>query len=71
MLNNTAVKRFLLSYGVAVLLVIGYFVIRTIFQEEKVLEYKSFNTVEESADLAEKREVTSPEKEQKFILLPR
>lgn len=71
MLHNTAVRRFLLSYGVAVLLVIGYFIIRPFFQEEKVVEYKSFNTGKDSVDLTEKREEPIPEKEQKFILLPR
>ncbi len=70
LLGRPAVKKLLLAYIVAMILVIAYFVLRTLFQEQKQMGYLEFNShTKESA--AEHTESAPAIAEKKFILLPR
>lgn len=70
LLSSPAVKRLLLAYVVAVVLVLAYFVLRALFQEQKEMEFMEFNTHTEAAAVQERK--TEPAiAEKKFMLLPR
>lgn len=67
--SRPAVKKLLLAYIVAMILVLAYFVLRTLFQEPKEMEFMEFNTRTEAA--AEQNSSESAIAEKKFMLLPR
>lgn len=43
LLHIPSVKRFILVYLFSIFMILGYFIFKTIFYEEKKIEYKSFN----------------------------
>lgn len=67
--SRPAVKKLLLVYVVAMILVLAYFVLRTLFQEQKEMEFMEFNTRTEAA--AEQNSSEPAIAEKKFMLLPR
>ncbi|MBE0499389.1 MAG: hypothetical protein IBX43_09160 [Campylobacterales bacterium] len=67
--SRPAVKKLLLAYIVAMILVLAYFVLRTLFQEQKEMEFMEFNTRTEAA--LEQNSTESAIAEKKFMLLPR
>ena len=70
MYKNPFVKKFLFIYAIAVVLVLLYFLLKTLFLEEKEITYKSFheaNGSETISDVQEKRE----EEKIHFIVLPK
>lgn len=69
LLSRPAVKKLLLAYLIAMLLVLIYFVLRTLFQEQREMEFKEFNTRSEAA-IAEQNSSEPAIAEKKFMLLP-
>ena len=65
-------KKFLLAYIIAVTLVGTYFIIRTLFFEQKEIQTKSFpkQTAEDSQEKAPESLKQSAKKKRPFILLP-
>lgn len=71
LLSRPAVKKLLLAYVVAVILVLAYFVLRTLFQEQKEMEFIEFNTHTEAPSAQENGSKEPVIAEKKFMLLPR
>jgi cell division protein FtsN len=69
LLSRPAVRKLLLAYVVAVILVLAYFILRTLFQEQKEMEFMEFNTRTEAA--AEQNNSEPAIAQKKFMLLPR
>ncbi len=67
-MKHPFIKKFIIIYLSAVVLVLLYFIIKTLFLEDKEIELKSFNEKKESViqeDLPSKKK-----SEQRFLLLP-
>ncbi len=65
-------KKLLLLYGIAVALVLVYFIIRLLFQEEKKTELKSFHTFEITTPEENPAVTLEKRKEDtRFMMLPR
>lgn len=69
LLSRPAVKKLLLFYLIAMLLVLVLFVLRTLFYEEKEMEYLEFNTRSQAA-IAEQNSSEPAIADKKFMLLP-
>jgi cell division protein FtsN len=70
LLSRPAVRKLLLAYVVAVILVLAYFVVRTLFQEQREMEFMEFNTCTKAATAQESSSEPAIA-EKKFMLLPK
>ena len=67
-MKHPFIKKFIILYLSAVVLVLLYFIIKTLFLEDKEIELKSFNEKKESVI---QEDIPSKKKsEQRFLLLP-
>jgi amino acid permease len=67
-MKHPFIKKFIIIYLSAVALVLAYFIVKSIFTQDKEIELKSFNT---STQEIEKEELVKENKEAKFLLLPK
>lgn len=70
LLSRSAVKKLLFAYVIAVLFVLAYFVLRTLFQEQREIEFMEFNTRTETA-AAQENSAEPAIAQKKFMLLPK
>jgi amino acid permease len=67
-MKHPFIKKFIIIYLSAVALVLAYFMVKSIFTQDKEIELKSFNT---STQEIEKEERVKENKEARFLLLPK
>jgi amino acid permease len=67
-MKHPFIKKFIIIYLSAVALVLAYFIVKSIFTQDKEIELKSFNT---STQEIEKEERVKENKEARFLLLPK
>jgi len=67
-MKHPFIKKFMIIYLSAVVLVLAYFIVKTLFLEETVVELKSFDTTTQEI---KKAEVKEEKKEARFMLLPK
>jgi multidrug resistance efflux pump len=68
--SKSSLKRLLYIYLVAVIIVAVYFIAKTLFQEERVIETKKFKVPAETS-VIEQTEDPKLDEETRFILMPK
>jgi len=68
-MKHPFIKKFMIIYLSAVVLVLAYFIVKTLFLEDKVVELKSFNTTKQELEKVEV--VQEKEEARRFMLLPK
>ena len=68
-MKHPFIKKFMIIYLSAVVLVLAYFIVKTLFLEDKAIELKSFNTTKQELEKVEV--VQEKEEARRFMLLPK